>query len=290
MDGSQGLVAFVKSVEAGSFSAAARLIGTTPSAVSKSIARLERRVSTRLFRRSTRELVLTDEGASFYDAVAPLLRGLDDAAEALRSGPAATGTLKVTMPTVLAHSLFDDVVDVFMIRHPDLVVQLSITDRHVDLIREGYDMAVRLGQIADTGLTARSLGTIPLLLVGSPEYLDRRGRPLELGDLEAHAHVRYLFDGRPYPLQFAEGTSRNPPGVLDTDNGALLRRAALKGVGLSQLLKPLVAMDLLEGRLEQVLPNIPGRQVPIHVVHAFARHPPLRVKIFTEFVAERLKA
>jgi DNA-binding transcriptional LysR family regulator len=131
-----GLVAFVRTVDSGSFSGAGRFVGSSPSAVSKSVARLERRLGIRLLQRSTRTLSLTAEGAAYYDRVAPLLRAIEDA--------------------------------------EDIVLELSVTDRHVDLIREGFDVAIRIGQLADTELTARKLADLPTVPIASPSYLARR--------------------------------------------------------------------------------------------------------------------
>lgn len=288
MDRTQGLNAFVRSVEAGSFSGGARILGTTPSAISRSIARLERRLEVRLFQRSTRSLTLTDEGQAYFDRVAPLMRDLETAEEALRSGVSVEGTLRVTMPTVLGNALMDEIVEGFLPHHPDLKLQASITDRHVDVIAERFDVALRAGSLPDSGLTVRAIGLIQLRLVASSSYLEIFGRPDRPEGLMHHSHIRYLQDNRPYPLLFADGTTMLPSGRMDVDDGTVMLRSALGGAGIAQLLHPIVAPHLAGGALEEVLPQFPMAQIPLQFVHAYARRPPARVRAFMDFVSERL--
>ena len=290
MDRTQGLLAFIRSVEAGSFSGGARLLGTTPSAVSRSIARLEQRLESRLFQRSTRSLTLTDEGQAYFDRVAPLLRELEAADEVLRPDGATYGTLRVTMPTVLGSVLMDAVVAGFLPLHPALRIQASITDRHVDVIAEGFDLALRAGPLSDSGLTGRTLGTAQLRLVASPAYLDAMGRPERPADLADHRHIRYLAGNRPYPLLFADGMRMMPDGRLDVDDGTIILRSALNHAGIAQLLHPVVAPHLASGALEQVLPHHPLAHIPLHFLHAFARRPPARARAFMDFVADQIVA
>lgn len=290
MDRTQGLLAFIRSVEAGSFSGGARLLGTTPSAVSRSIARLERRLEVRLFQRSTRSLILTDEGQAYFDRVAPLLHELEAAEEVLRPDGTLSGTLRVTMPTVLGDVLMDVIVSHFLPAHPGLRLQVSITDRHVDMIAEGFDLALRAGPLPDSGLTGRSLGTAPLRLVASPAYLDQMGRPQMPADLASHQHIRYLAGQRPYPLLFADGTRMLPDGRLDVDDGTIMLRSALNHAGIAQLLHPVVAPHLASGALEEVLPHFPLTRIALHFLHAFGRRPPTRAQAFMDFVAGQVIA
>lgn len=292
MDKTAGLVQFVRSVETGSFSAAARVIGSTPSAVSKSIDRLERRLGVKLFLRSTRMLNLTVDGTAYFERIAPLLRALEDAEDALHPAGGGRGGLRVSIPKVLAPTLVDALTRDFLTRHPRIKLELSITDRHVDLIREGYDVGLRAGPMCDTELVARPLGRLPLLLVASPAYLAREGRPQTLEDLKAASHLRYMLGGlggRPIGITFANGAVLSPEGAFDSDSGIALRIAALNGVGIACILKSWVEDDLRAGRLEIVLPDEPLQSAPVQALHAFGRFPPLRVRLFTDFIAERLR-
>jgi DNA-binding transcriptional LysR family regulator len=268
-DKTAGLAAFVSTVETGSFSAASERIGTTPSAISKSVARLEQRLGAKLFRRSTRSLTLTVEGIAYYERAMPLLRGLEDAEEVVRSATSARGMLRITMPSELGRLLMDALTNGFLPRHPEMRLEIGMTDRPVDLIREGYDLASRAGRLADSDLAVRTLGELPMALVASPEHLERKGRPGSLEDLSRAAHVCYMLGGRPFPIRFMGGPTVSPEGRLHLDSGFALRVAALNGVGIAYLLRCTLEADIKSGQLEVVLPQRQLEHVPLHFLHAF---------------------
>ena len=283
-----GLIAFASAVEAGSFSAAARVLGTSPSAVSKGVARLEQYFGMRLFQRSTRVLSLTQEGAAYYERIAPLLRALDEASDVVRPASGARGLLRVTAPSDLGRIFLGPVVDRFLPRHPGIKLEMSLADRHVDLIREGYDLAIRAGRIADSDLTVRHLAEMPLVLVASPGYLARRGMPDSVESLREHAHVRYMLGGKAFPIRFADGTVLHTDSAFDTDNSVALRIAALGDLGVAQILRLFVQDDIDAGRLISLLPHRPLPPVAISALHAFGRQAPARVRLFIEFVASEI--
>jgi DNA-binding transcriptional LysR family regulator len=283
-----GLTAFVATVESGSFSTASEQLGTTPSAISKSVGRLEQRLGTKLFRRSTRSLTLTVEGAAYYERAAPLLRELEDAEEVARSASTARGMLRITMPSELGRLLMDAVTNDFLPQHPEIRLDIGMTDRSVDLIREGYDLALRAGKLSDSGLTVRTLGELPMALIASPKHLKRNGRPRSLDDLSRAMHVRYMLGGRPFPIRFMDGSVVTPEGRLDLDSGFALRLAALNGVGIAYLLRCTVEADIRSRHLEVVLPQRQLERVPLHFLHAFGRTPPLRVRLFMDFIAAEI--
>lgn len=289
MDKTAGLVQFVRTAEVGSFSAAAPLCRTTPSAVSKSVDRLERRLGVKLFLRSTRNLSLTVEGAAYFERVAPLLRALEDAEDVLHPAGAERGLLRVSLPKVLAPFVVDALTRDFRPRHPRIKLELSVTDRHVDLIREGFDVSLRAGPVGETDLVARPLGRLAMVLAASPAYLAREGRPQTLEALTAASHLRYLLGGRPIGIAFANGAVLSPEGVFDADSGIALRIAALNGVGIACILKSWVEDELRAGLLEIVLPDKPLESVPVQALHAFGRVQPMRVRLFNDFIAERLR-
>lgn len=286
LDHSQGLLAFVRAVQAGSFSGAARLLGVAPSAVSKGVARLEARLGVRLFQRSTRTLTLTREGAAYHERIEPLLRALDEATDSLQSPMAAQGQLRVSMPAAIGRGLTELLTRDFVPRHPRLKLDIGMTDRHVDLIREGYDVAIRVGPAADSELNARLLTEVPLVLVAAPGYLGLHGEPDSIEALSGHRHVRYVHGGRPYPIRFADGRAITPEGVLDTDSGDVLRIAALNGVGIIQVMRSAVDDEIRRGALVVVLPDEPLPTVPVHALHAFGRHTPNRVRALIDFLLE----
>ncbi len=172
-----GLAAFVRAVEAGSFSAAARDLGTTPSAVSKSVARLERHLGAKLFRRSTRVLALTPEGQAFFDRMAPLLQEIEQSADVVQPSADLRGRLRVSLPSEIARLLMDAILTRFLAQHPSLDLEIGITDRPVDLIREDYDVVFRVGHVPASDLMVRTLAQLEMVLVASPAFLDRWGRP-----------------------------------------------------------------------------------------------------------------
>jgi DNA-binding transcriptional LysR family regulator len=280
----QNLNTFVRVVEAGSFTAGARLLGTTASAVSKSMARLERRLGARLFVRSTRAFALTPEGAAYFERVAPLVRAVDDASEVLRPTGAVTGRLRLSMPADFGRFLIDALTTRFRRDHPALQLDVSMSDRRVDLIREGYDAAIRVGRVADTDLIARPLGQLPMVLVAAPDYLAARGAPDSVAALQDHAHIRYMLGGRPFPISI-DGLDVWPPaGAFDADSGEAMRIAARNGLGIAQLLRASVAEDLASGALTVVLPDHPLPPAPVQVLHAFARAVPSRLDALFRFL------
>jgi DNA-binding transcriptional LysR family regulator len=283
-----GLVAFVRTVDAGSFASAARLIGASPSAVSKSVARLEQRLGVRLLQRSTRTLGPTAEGAAYYERVAPHLRAIEEADDIVQVPENVRGLLRVTVPSTFGRPLIAAWAGSFLDRYPDIKLELSVTDRRVDLIRESFDIAVRIGELQDTSLIGRSLGVLRYVLAASPRYLDRRGMPRSIDDLKQHACLRYLRAGRPFPFAFADGTRIVPEGPFDTDDAQYLIEAALEGAGITRFMRLAIQDDLANGRLRIVLPEIPMVTEPIHVLHPFGRQLPLRVRVFIDFLVEAI--
>ena len=290
VDTSAGLAAFVRTIETGSFSDAARLLGASPSAVSKSVARLEARLGVRLIQRSTRTLALTAEGALYFERVAPLIQALADAEQALRTPGDVSGLLRVAAPSDLGRTVFAGWAERFARAHPRLKLELGIADRQVDLIREGYDVAIRVGALLDNRLTARRLTVLQPVLVAAPAYLARSGQPAERADLAEHACLRYLTPAGPFPWTWADGSSLVPDGPFDTNDGVVLRQAALAGAGIAQLARIAVADDLAAGRLDIVLPHLPMPGLDVHALHAYGRQAPQRVRLFIAFLQQQFAA
>ena len=283
-----GLVAFVRTVDAGSFSAASRLIGTTQSAVSKSVARLERRLGVQLIQRSTRTFNLTAEGQAYYERVAPLLRSIEEAEDVVQVASQAKGLLRVSAPQEFGRVLLAGWAPEFLARHSGVKLELNVTDRIVDVIREGYDLAVRMGALRDTELVSRKLANLRWILVASPAYIERRGWPETVEDLKSHACLRYVSSGRPWPFEFANGESHIPDGPFDTDDSGSIRQAAVNSAGIAYQLRMTVTDLLTDGRLVEVLPHLAMPTLPAYVLHAFGRHLPIRGRLFIDFMVEKL--
>jgi len=283
-----GLVAFVRTVDAGSFSATSRLIGSSQSAVSKSVGRLERRLGVRLIQRSTRTLSLTSEGTAYYERVAPLLRAIEEAEDVIQVASEAKGRLRVSAPQEFGRLLIATWAPEFLARHPGVKLELNVTDRNVDIIREGYDLAIRMGALRDTELISRKLADLHWILVASPAYLEKRGRPETIEDLRSHSCVRYLTAGRPWPFEFASGESVVPDGQFDTDDSGSIRQAALNSAGIAYQLRMTVTDYLKDGRFVEVLPHLAMPALPAYALHAFGRQLPIRGRLFIDFMVEKL--
>lgn len=283
-----GVLAFVRVVEVGSFTGAARSLHMTPSAISKAVARLERRLGARLLQRSTRTLSLTQKGTAFYERVSPAVRSLRDADESVSAAALPRGLLRVTVPIDLGRTLIACWMGDFAGRYPGLRLELNITDRFVDLWREGYDVAIRMGTLAQSSLATRELGSIDYAVVASPEYITARGKPETVEHLRTHAGLRYVTTtGQPMPWVF-EGEGFMPEGPFDSDDGGALRMAAVKGAGIAYLLRFAVEDDLADGKLVELLPDIEKPALKVYALHAYRDMVPTRVRAFLKFVASRL--
>jgi esterase/lipase superfamily enzyme/DNA-binding transcriptional LysR family regulator len=225
---------------------------------------LEQRLGVRLLQRSTRTLSPTSEGASYYEHVAAHLRAIEEAEDIVQVPGNVRGVLRVTVPTTFGRPLISAWAGSFLDRYPDIKLDLSVTDRRVDLIREGFDLAVRIGELEDTNLIGRSLGVLHYILAASPNYLQRRGIPRSVDDLKLHSCLRHLIAGRPQPFTFADGTRIVPDGPFDTDDAQSLIEAAVRGVGITQFMRVAIEEDLAAGRLGIVLPEIPMFTTPVH--------------------------
>ena len=286
---SAGLVAFVRVVEGGSFSAAARNAGTTTSAISKAIQRLEGELGAQLFRRSTRTLNLTPDGQAFFDRVAPPLRDIEDSADAIRADGGARGRLRVSMPGELGRLLMEPITAKFLAMYPQVELDLALADRHADVIGEGYDVVFRVGTTMESGLKMRTLASLDMVLVASPAFLHRAGEPRSLQELRGLPFVRYLFAGRTLPLMFADGTTITPRGRIGLDTGFGLHAAALSGMGIAHLMKCTVQADLDRGDLVQLLRGQRLPSLPLMALHAFGKRTPARVRLFSDFIEQEMR-
>lgn len=283
-----GLVAFVRTIESGSFSAAARRVGSSQSAISKSVAALERRLDVKLIQRSTRTLSLTAEGQAYYERVAPLLQAIEDAEDVVQAAATARGPIRVSAPQELGRMLIAPWAATFLDRYPEVSLELGVTDRFVDVIREGFDIAIRMGSLADSDLVSRRIGDIRFVLAASPDYIARNGLPTDVDDLQRHVFLRYVASGRPWPYVLADGTQLPTSGRFVTDDSGSIREAALRGAGVAYLLHVTVARDLVEGRLVELLPHLKLPSLPVFAVHAFGRQLPMRAKLFVDSLVERI--
>ncbi|MCX7902053.1 MAG: LysR family transcriptional regulator [Burkholderiaceae bacterium] len=290
MDRFNALQAFVAVVESGSFARAAQRLGTSTSTLSRLIAALERHLGARLLQRTTRKLSLTEAGQAFYERAAQLLSDLQEA-EALAASAAAAprGTLRLTCSHAMAVQRIGPAIATFVARYPEMRFEVSVSDRIVDLVEEGYDLAIRIGHIGSDQLVARRLGIARLLLCAAPAYLQARGVPRAPQDLAAHAALTYAYSPNPrlWRLLDAQGCAHEVrvAGPLHANSGELAVAAAIGGLGI--VLQPDFLVDgaLRAGALVRVLPDYQGVPADIWAVYPSRRHLSVKVRLFVEHVA-----
>lgn len=285
---------FVRVVEQGGFSAAARLCRMTPSAVSKLIARLESRLGARLVSRSTRKLQLTPEGCAFYERATRILADLEDAERSAGTGEQPVGRIRLNTSASYATHLLAPLLPEFLALHPGVTLDIVQTDAVIDLLAERTDVAVRAGPLKNSSLVARKLGETPMTIVAAPAYLDMFGEPKTFADLEQHNHLGFGYvravDG--WPLKEGGKTIVAPiVGRVQTSDGEALRHLALAGVGLARLAAFTARADIAAGQLVPVLEHLnPGDKEAFHAIYVGqGGHLPSRVRALLDFLAERGK-
>jgi DNA-binding transcriptional LysR family regulator len=281
---------FVRVVELGGFSPAARAGRMTPSAVSKLIARLEARLGARLLNRSTRQLQLTPEGCTFYERATRVLADLEDAERAASIGEEAIGRVRINTSASYATHILAPLLPDFLARHPGVTLDIVQTDAVVDLLAERMDVAIRAGPLKSSSLVARKLGETPLLIVAAPSYLERRGEPHSIADLQNHDRLGFGYARAVDGWALCEnGKAVVVPatGRVQVSDGEALRELALSGVGLARLAAFTVRDDIAAGRLVPVLGHlVSGDPEPFHAVYVGQGGPlPSRVRALLDFLA-----
>ena len=293
MDKLTGMAVFARVVEAGSFTAAATQLGLSKSAVSKTVAVLEDRLGARLLNRTTRRLALTEVGRAFYERCARIVAEAEEAELAvthLQLTP--RGTLRVNAPVSFGALHLGPALPAFLARYPDLRVELELSDRFVDLLEEGYDLAVRIAEaLADSSLVARRITVNQMVVCASPAYWQRRGRPRVPQDLARHACVTYAYNPTPHDWPFVEGGQRpssvRVSGPLHTNNGEAALHVALAGLAVVRLPHFICASDLAAGRLETVLDDAMPAPNAIYALYPHSRHLSAKVRALVDFLLER---
>lgn len=281
--------AFVQVVDRGSFSAGARVLGMTPSAVSKLILRLEGRLGTQLVHRSTRKLQLTPEGRNFYERSVRVLADMDEAERCAAAGALPRGRVSINASVSFGHHVLAPLIPRFTRQHPEVTLDLALTDRVVDLMEERADVAIRWGELPSSELVARRLGTTRQVIVASPAYLSRYGTPHTPEELEAHNRLGYTRHRRSaeWALRVDGRTIEMPTaGNVRAADGETLRVLVVEGLGLARLSRYHVQGDIDAGRLVPVMEEFnPGDVAPIHAVYlGKAGRLPARVRAVLDFL------
>lgn len=282
---------FVQVVEQGGFSAAARFFRMTPSAVSKLVARLETRLGTRLVSRSTRKLLLTPEGRSFYEHSVRILADIEEAERSAANLDDPRGLIRINTSASYGTHVLAPILAQFLEHYPGISVEVIQTDLVVDLLAERADIAIRAGDMRNSSLVARKLGETPLVIVASPTYLARHGVPETASDLERHSRLGfgYVRVHREWSAPQGDAIVEVPvTGRLSASDGEALRHFAIGGAGLVRLARFTVAEDLKAGRLVTVLDDPRTRRSePFHAVYVGqGGHLPARIRVMLDFLAQ----
>jgi DNA-binding transcriptional LysR family regulator len=284
---------FVRVVRAGSFTAAGAEVGLPKSSVSRSVSHLERDLGVRLLQRTTRKLALTDAGQAYFDAVQGAVTGIDDADQAVRElGAEPRGRVRVTAPPDFGATDMAAAFARFAQRHPAIRVELTLTSRVVDLVAEGFDLAVRAGRLEDSSLVVRRIGETEAGLFAAPSYVRRRGRPRALAELADHDCVLYRAnDGKAvFTLQGPEGREESVmvTGSLVADDMGFCLAAAEAGAGIALLPIGVVVSAMQQRHLEYLLPGWLQRGHSLYVVMPSVRQLPARVALVRDFLVDHL--
>jgi DNA-binding transcriptional LysR family regulator len=284
-----GMSVLAAVVESGSFSRAGRLLGLSPSGVSRSVTRLEERIGVRLLERTTRALRLTDEGARLYDTIAPHLAGIEEAANgAAGAAVKVQGTLTASVNPIFARHVLAPRLAEFVDRHPALAVTILQQPDVGDLIGEGIDVAIRFGPQAASTMSSRLLLETRVLTVAAPDYLERRGRPATPGDLTSHDCIQFVDSRTNLPFEWIfqrdgetlpVATSRRLT-LADVDT---MVAACVAGAGVAQILALGAGPLLTSGALIDLFPDWPGETFPLYAVRPSRRLPPAKVQAFIDF-------
>lgn len=280
------IVAFVRAVEAKSFTRAGERLGVSRSAVGKSIARLERHLGTRLLHRTTRSLSLSQEGTLFYERCSRILQDLEEAELAASShGEEPFGTLRLDLPVSFGRLHVMPLITSFLRRWPEISIQASFTDHFTDLVAEGIDLAIRIGGEGDNRLVGRTLASNRMVICASPDYVATHGAPVTPDDLRAHQCIGFMSGGRPLDWRFqADGRSWTQAvhGRLRLNSTETILEATLDGTGLAQLDQFVAGSALKSGRLIPVLDRFAAEGAAVRAVYPSRRYLSPKVRLFID--------
>lgn len=294
MDRLTEMEAFTRVVELGGFTGAAKKLGLSKSAISKHVAALESRLGARLLNRTTRRVSPTEIGLAYFDkaqAVLGAAREADAMATAMQGAP--TGELKISAPLSFGLRHIAPALAGFLGLYPNVSARLHLDDRRVELVAEGFDLAIRIGEMPDSSLKARRLAETEMNFVAAPAYLDRRGEPMNVDELSDHELLHYtnLSSGNSWKLKSSDGAERSVRigGRLSVNNGDALACAALDGLGIALSPHFIVAEHLASGGLVEIMRRHRPEPVGIYAVYPSGRFLQPKLRVFIDHLAEALK-
>jgi DNA-binding transcriptional LysR family regulator len=285
-----GMRTFVAVMSAGSFSGAAARLDMSPQLVSKYVGQLESRLGARLLNRTTRRLSVTEVGQAYYERCRDVLAEIDEMESAVGdAATAARGTLRINAPMTFGTMHLSRAIVEYQCRQPEVTVDLALDDRVVDIVREGYDMAIRIGQLRESSLVARKLAPVRLVVCGTADYLAEHGVPDTPQDLEDHECLRYTLSSYSDRWRFRDGAETlDVPvsGKFSASNGDAIRLAAMAGSGLALQPTFIVGDDIREGRLQRVLEDFEVESMGLYAVYAHRKYLSGKVRTFVDFLSE----
>jgi DNA-binding transcriptional LysR family regulator len=292
MDRFQAITAFVRVVETGSFARAAERLDVSVSSVSRQVAELEAHLDARLLNRTTRRLSLTESGRAFHERCVQLLADLEEAEQSANVGTIEPrGTLRLTAAVTFGSRHLAPALAEFVARHPAMRFDIELSDRATDLVEEGFDVAVRIGEIGSQNLVGRRVGATHLVCCAAPSYLARHGTPATPEDLARHACLTYEYSAQRnvWPFRDRQGRARSVriAGAIHANNGRFLEALAVEGVGIAFEPDFIVGPDVRAGRLVQLLRGFAPPPTSIYVVYPSRRHLSAKVRVFADFLAAR---
>ena len=293
MDRIRSLTALIAVVETGSFVAAAQRMHSSKAAVSRYVQELETYLGVRLLQRSTRRIALTEAGRDYYQRTRQILSDLDDADSAIGANNSCLiGHIRINAPLSFGTRYLAPLWAEFMERHPAITLDIELTDRRIDLLEEGFDLAIRIGNLADSSLVSRRLADSHAVICAAPAYIEKYGLPDTPEALSQHQVISfsYLPTGDVWHFQSATGETRTVTlkPRMHTNNGETIRAVVMAGQGIA--MQPIfeICGDLQEGRLVTILPDWYGPTFGIHAVYPSRKHLSLKVKILIDYLAEKL--
>jgi DNA-binding transcriptional LysR family regulator len=288
----QELVVFVRTAESGSFSRAGRGLGLSQPSISRIVSELEDRLGTKLLLRSTRRITLTDAGTLFLDRAREVLADLEDAEDAARGVDSLRGTIRLALPVIYGMREIIPRLPDFMRQHPLLKVEMTVSDARQDLVAEGADVAIRLGDLDDNAFGARRLATLKRTLVASPDYLKARGVPKSPADLAHHdcifgpggfGSARWVF------RQGEREVAVDVQGRIHTNSGPGMFASALAGLGIAMASTVMFKPEVAAGQLAEILPDYQLEPVPVHAVFPSGPRPSTKVRVLVDHLADAIR-
>ncbi|MGL1957650.1 MAG: LysR family transcriptional regulator [Colwellia sp.] len=292
MINSHELTLFALVVEAKSFNKAAQLAGISSAALSKKISHLEKQLEVQLLHRTTRQLNLTEAGKVFYSHAKSIRAQVNDAVnEVTNFSTGLTGTIKMTVPTISGEDLLAEIVSDFCQLHPNLMIEMRLENRLVDLVKEGLDLAIRTGELSDSSLIAKTLIKSNWAVCCAPDYIKEYGEPKEIDALQDHNCLVYTNQGHYW--HFRQGDREvnvHVSGNFATNNSQALRKAALRGNGIIYVSRFSVYEDLMSGRLVALLPNYTPRSLGIYAVYPYSKYQSQKMRLLIEHIKQAYQA